>query len=102
MNRQLPHNLDAECGVLGSLILDPEAIALVADWLHPGDFYRNAHQTLYEAIVTLYAGHHPADFITLCDLLEQRGQLDDIGGSSYVISLLNAVPTSGNVTYYGQ
>lgn len=101
-HRLLPNNTEAECGVLGSLILDPEAIVQVADWLRPDDFYRDAHRTIYEAIVALYERHQPADFITLCELLEQHGQLPAIGGSSYLTSLLAEVPTSGNVTYYAQ
>lgn len=102
MERTLPFNLDAECGVLGSLILDPAALALIADWLRPDDFYRDAHQTIYEAIVTLDERGQPADFITLCDLLEQRGQLKSMGGASYLTSLLGFVPTSGNVEYYAR
>ncbi len=102
MERLLPQNIDAECGVLGSLILDPAALALIAGWLHSEDFYRDAHQTIYEAIVTLDERGQPADFITLCDLLEQRGQLKSVGGASYLTSLLSFVPTSGNVEYYAR
>lgn len=102
MNRMLPNNVEAECGALGSLILDPEAIAQVADWLRPDDFYRDAHQTLYEAILTLYGHNQPADFITLCNLLEQRSQLAAVGGSSYLTSLVSMVPTSGNLIHYAQ
>jgi len=102
MERLLPQNMDAECGALGSLILDPEAVPLVADWLRPTDFYRDSHRTIYEAMLTLYERNEPADFITLCELLEQRNQLDAIGGASYLTSLITYVPTSGNVEYYGQ
>ncbi|HXR66977.1 MAG TPA: replicative DNA helicase [Ktedonobacteraceae bacterium] len=100
MERLLPNNIEAECGVLGSLLIDPEAIPLVADWLHPEDFYRTAHRMIYEAMLTLYERNQPADFITLCELLEQRDQLDSVGGGSYVTSLINGVPTSGNIEYY--
>lgn len=102
MERLFPQNIEAECGVLGSLIIDPQAIALVADWLRPDDFYRDAHQTIYEAIVSLYEHQQPADFITLCEWFEQRDLLDTIGGSSYLTSLIRAVPTSGNLTYYAR
>ncbi|MEO9030507.1 MAG: replicative DNA helicase [Ktedonobacteraceae bacterium] len=102
MNGLLPNNTEAECGMLGSLILDPEAIAQVADWLRPDDFFRDAHRTLYEAILTLYERNQPADFITLCDLLEQRSQLEAIGGGSYLTSLISMVPTSGNLIHYAQ
>ena len=101
MERLLPNNIEAECGVLGSLLIDPEATPLVADWLHPDDFYRDAHRTIYEAIIALYERNQPADFITLCELLEQRKQLETVGGASYLTSLITYVPTSGNVEYYG-
>lgn len=102
MERQLPSNIEAECGVLGSLLIDPEAVSLVADWLSPDDFYRDSHRTIYEAMIALYEHHQPADFITLCDLLEQRKQLETVGGGSYLTSLITGVPTSGNVEYYGR
>src|SRR4051812_4883469 len=102
MERAFPHNIDAEYGVLGSLMIDPEAVSLVADWLRPEDFYRDAHRTIYEAILTLYERRQPADFITLCEVLEQSGQMDAIGGSSALTSLIRHVPTSGNLTYYAQ
>ncbi|HEU5375294.1 MAG TPA: replicative DNA helicase [Ktedonobacteraceae bacterium] len=102
MERLLPNNIEAERGVLGSLLIDPEAVTLIADWLRPDDFYRDAHQIIYMAILTLYERNAPADFITLCDLLEQQGQLADIGDASYLSGLLNSVPTSGNLVYYAQ
>ena len=100
MERLLPTNIEAECGVLGSLLIDPEAVSLVADWLHPEDFYRDAHRTIYEAILTLYERNQPADFITLCELLEQLDQLDSVGDASYLTSLIHGVPTSSNIEYY--
>lgn len=102
MERLLPNNIEAERGVLGSLLIDPEAVTLIADWLRPDDFYRDAHQIIYTAILTLYERNAPADFITLCDLLEQQRQLGDIGDASYLSGLLNSVPTSGNLVYYAQ
>lgn len=102
MERLLPNSIDAERGVLGSVILDPRAVPLVADWLRPSDFYRESHQLIYEALLSLYERRMPADFITLCDVLEQRDQLESIGGSGYLTSLINYVPTSGNVEYYAR
>jgi replicative DNA helicase len=102
MQRMLPCNLEAECGVLGSLIIDPEAIVRVIDFLRPDDFYRDAHRTLYETILTLYWQRIPADHITICDELERQNKLGDVGGASYITSLINYVPTSGNVEYYGR
>lgn len=102
MQGLLPQSIEAECGLLGSLIIDPETIAQIADWLRPEDFYRDAHRIIYQAIITLYERQQPADFITLCDLLEQREQLHAIGGSSALSELISAVPTSGNLTYYAR
>ena len=102
MEKLLPQNIEAECGVLGSIIIDPEAIVQVADFLRPDDFYRDAHRTIYEVIISLYEEHEPADFITICDELERRNKLEDVGGASYITSLINQVPTSGNVEYYGR
>ncbi len=102
MEKLLPQNIEAECGVLGSIIIDPEAIVQVADFLHPDDFYRDAHRSIYEVILHLYEQHEPADFITICDELERRNRLEEVGGASYITSLINQVPTSGNVEYYGR
>ena len=102
MEKLLPQNIEAECGVLGSVIIDPEAIVQVADFLSAEDFYRDAHRTIYEVILQLYEEHEPADFITICDELERRSKLEDVGGASYITSLINQVPTSGNVEYYGR
>ncbi len=100
--RVFPHNLEAERGVLGSIIIDPEAVVLVADFLSSEDFYRDAHRTLYGIIMQLYNQRTAADFITICDALEQQNKLEDVGGAGYISSLINQVPTSGNAVYYGR
>ncbi|GHO72626.1 replicative DNA helicase [Ktedonobacter sp. SOSP1-85] len=102
VERLPPSNLEAEAALLGSLIIDPEAIGLVADILSPDDFYRQAHSTIYEAILTLYEQQEPADLVTLYDELSRRGKLDDVVNDDYITSLVNIVPTSGNVEYYGR
>jgi replicative DNA helicase len=101
VEKLLPQNVEAEAAVLGSLLIDPEAITQVADYLRPEDFYRDAHHVIYEAALELYEEREPADLITLTDELARRGKLEDIGGASYVSSLANLVPTSANVEYYG-
>lgn len=100
MEKLLPQNIEAECGVLGSLIIDPESMPTLGGILQSGDFYREAHQTLFEAMENLAARNQPADFITLCDTLDLAGKLDQIGGASYITSLIGLVPTSGNLDYY--
>jgi replicative DNA helicase len=101
VEKLLPQNIEAECGVLGSIIIDPEAITQVADFLHAEDFYRDAHRTIFETIVQLYEQHEPADFITICDELTRRNKLEQVGGAAYISALINQVPTSGNVEQYG-
>ena len=102
MERVVPNNIEAEGGVLGSLLIDPEAIGLVADWLRPQDFYRDAHRTIYAAILSLFERQEPADFLTLCDRLEQQHALASVGGASYLTALITGVPTSGNLIYYAR
>ncbi|HKS69007.1 MAG TPA: replicative DNA helicase, partial [Ktedonobacterales bacterium] len=102
VEKLLPQNVEAEAGVLGSLLIDPEAIVQIADFLRPDDFYNEAHRTIYQAALELFESHEPADLITLCDELGRRGKLDEVGGTSYVSSLANQVPTSRNVKHYAQ
>ncbi|HEX6542097.1 MAG TPA: replicative DNA helicase [Ktedonobacterales bacterium] len=102
VEKLLPQNIEAEAGVLGSLLIDPGAIVQVADFLRPDDFYREAHREIYRAVLDLYETSDPADLITLTDELQRRGKLEEVGGISYVSSLANQVPTSANVEYYGR
>ncbi|QBD80890.1 replicative DNA helicase [Ktedonosporobacter rubrisoli] len=102
MEKQLPQSIEAESGVLGSMIIDPEAIAQVASFLRAEDFYRDAHRTIYEVILRLYEQREPADVITITDELERIGRLAHVGGASYITSLMNQVPTSSNAEYYGR
>ena len=102
VEKLLPQNVEAEAGVLGSLLIDPEAIAQIADFLRPDDFYREAHRTIYRAALDLYEAGTPADLLTLTDELARRNKLEELGGVSYVSSLANQVPTSRNVKVYGR
>ncbi|MCC6315298.1 MAG: replicative DNA helicase [Thermomicrobiales bacterium] len=97
-----PHNLDAEQGLLGSLLLDRDAIIRVAALVKPEDFYHPANGTIYRAVVDLYNRREPTDFITLSDELGRRDHLDTVGGVAYLTSLINAVPTAVHVEYYGR
>ncbi len=95
-----PHSLDVERSVLGSILIDKEAISKIADFLLPEDFYHDSHALIYQAIFDLYDRRHPVDVITLSNLLEERKQLEQIGGSSYLASLANEVPTASHVFEY--
>jgi replicative DNA helicase len=96
-----PQNVEAEQSVLGSILIDRDAIVRVAGFLRPEDFYREAHRTIYQATLDLFERREPADFVLLCDELERRGRLEQVGGPSYLTSLINMVPTAVNVEYYG-
>jgi replicative DNA helicase len=100
MEKQFPQNIEAEMGVLGSLIIDPQAFDQVADLLKAQDFYRDANRTIYGVITSLASRRIPADFLTISDELERREQLEEIGGPGYITALINQVPTSGNVVFY--
>lgn len=100
MERLPPQNIEAEQSVLGSLLIDREAIVKVAAFLQRDDFYREAHAQIYAAILDLHERREPADFVTLTDELQRREQLEAVGGAAYLTSLINSVPTSIHVEYY--
>ena len=100
-SRLPPQNIDAEQSVLGSLLIDPDAVIRVSTFLRPEDFYRETHRDIYRAIMNLHERREPADLITVCDELERREKLDGVGGPAYITSLLNVVPTSVHVEHYG-
>ena len=102
VDRLPPHSIEAEEAVLGSLLIDPDAILEVASFLKPDAFYREQNRWVYEAILDLHNREEPLDFVTLTESLRQREQLEDVGGEAYLISLLNAVPTSINARSYGR
>ena len=102
IERLPPHNLEAEEAVLGSLLIDPEAIFDVATFLRPDAFYRVQNRWVYEAILSLNNRRDPLDLLTLTDELRRSEKLEDVGGEGYIISLINTVPTSINARSYGR
>lgn len=97
-----PHNLEAETSVLGSLMLDKDAIIKIADLLKVGDFYKDDHNLIYETMLSLYEDREPIDVLSLSNKLEEKGQLERIGGSSYLAALVNSVPSATNVAHYAK
>ncbi len=91
-----PQSLDAEESVLGAMMLSPGAIAAVSEILDDGDFYRETHARIYRAALSLYAKGEPVDAITLVDELEERGELEDVGGRARIHELASLVPTTAN------
>lgn len=97
-----PQNLEAEQSVLGSLMLDKDAIIRVADLVRPGDFYKNDHGQIYEVMLELYEDREPLDVLSVANRLEEKSKLDAVGGSGYLASLVNMVPSAANVAHYAK
>ncbi len=99
-DRVPPHNLEAEESVLGSMLLSSEAIAAVVEVLKPIDFYRQAHQRIYQAVLAIYARGEPVDAITAVEELKRRQELQEVGGPLYVFNLVERVPTPASAAFY--
>lgn len=97
-----PQSLEAEQSTLGSMLADRAAADVVCQILNPDDFYRDAHKAIFEAILKLTGDGEPVDLITLTDELRSRGQLEGVGGASYINSLIDAVPSSARAQHYAQ
>lgn len=97
-----PQNIEAEQSILGSLLLDKDAVIKTADILLVEDFYREDHGLIYQAILKLFNEHSPIDVLTLTDILEKQKKLKDVGGASYLATLVNSVPSAAHVNKYAQ
>jgi len=95
-----PQNLEAEMAVLGSMLIDEEAISVAVELLTKDYFYKDTHKKIFEAISDLYSANKPVDLITLTDELKRNGALDEVGGASFLTLLVNSVPTAANITHY--
>ncbi|MBU1865112.1 MAG: replicative DNA helicase, partial [Actinobacteria bacterium] len=95
-----PHNLEAEESVLGAVMLSADAANEALERLKPEDFYKPAHQSIFDAITRLYDGSQPIDAITVSDALRRSEQLDRVGGVEYLTALLERVPSTSNIDYY--
>ncbi|UCB57300.1 MAG: replicative DNA helicase [Candidatus Omnitrophota bacterium] len=97
-----PQSLEAEIAVLGSMLIEEDAISQGVEIVKPSFFYRDAHQKIFQAIIDLYSLNKPVDLVTLTEELKKRGSLDDIGGAAYLTELTAAVPTAANVIHYAR
>ncbi len=100
--KSVPANIEAERAVLGALMIDPDAIVKVANFLRTQDFYRERHGWIYDAMASLNERHEPLDFVTLTDELERRGQLEEVGGPAYLTDLIASTPTAIYVDHYAR
>ncbi|SDD35590.1 DnaB-like helicase N terminal domain-containing protein [Geodermatophilus telluris] len=99
-DRQPPQDVAAEQSVLGGMLLSKDAIADVVEVLHGNDFYRPAHQVIFDCILDLYGRGEPADAITVAAELNRTDQLSKMGGAVYLHTLIASTPTAANAGYY--
>ncbi|MFH1046377.1 MAG: replicative DNA helicase [Candidatus Omnitrophota bacterium] len=97
-----PQSIEAEVAVLGSMLIEDEALGHAVEIIKPSYFYKDAHRKIFEAIIDLYNANKAVDLITLTEELKRRNELDDIGGPAYLTELTAAVPTAANVLYYAK
>ncbi len=97
-----PQNIEAEKSLLGCLMIDPDAILKVVDFLMPRDFYKEAHQKIYQSMVDLFERREPIDVLNVSSRLKEKNQLEEIGGASYLTELVNSVPTASHVLSYAK
>jgi replicative DNA helicase len=102
IDRLPPQNIDSEQAVLGSILIDRDAIIEVADFLRPEHFYRQAHGRIYAAMLSLYEKREPVDVVTLAEVLERDGELESVGGPSYLSQLGNDTPMAVYAVQYGR
>ena len=101
-DRVPPQNIEAEQSVIGAMLIDKNAVGIVTETLMPEDFYRQAHQVIYSAMLTLHSKNEPIDMVTLIEELKKMNKLDDVGGVAYITLLANAVPTAANAKYHAK
>lgn len=97
-----PQNIQAEQSVLGSMLIDKNAIVKAIEICHPDSFYKDAHRAIYETIMQLFDKGEPVDLVTVTENLRKNNRLEAVGGSVYVADLINSVPTAANVEYYAK
>ena len=102
LEKTLPHNLDAERSVLGAILLDDRQFNHAAEFLDSDDFYLESHKKLYGRMEGLSAASRPIDLVTLKDELHRAGELEAVGGASYVASLVDGVPRVSNIEHYAK
>jgi replicative DNA helicase len=97
-----PHNIEAEQSVLGACLISPEAVARVADLIRPDDFYRPDHSRIFAAMLGLFERGKPVDLISIAEALTTQNELEEAGGTVYLASLANAVPTAASLIHHAE
>jgi len=99
-DRLPPQNIEAEQSVLGSILIDRDAIPTAMDVLRPEDFYQDVHRIIFKAVLRLYDDNRPVDVVTLTEELRRSGELERVGGLTYLSTLARTVPTAANIRHY--
>jgi len=102
IERLPPQSEDAEMAVLGSMLLEEDAISQAIELLDENSFYKDSHKKIFSVIVSIYSDNKPVDLVTTTELLKKRKVLDEVGGASYIASLTQVVPTAANVSHYAR
>ncbi len=101
-NKTQPNNIEAEMSLLGAILIDADSLVKIADSVNEDDFYDPKHKRIFSAIINLYNDHDAIDVLTLSDTLRNNGNLEMIGGSSYLTELTNYVPTASHIDQYAE
>ncbi len=97
-----PQSLEIEQAILGAMMIERSAIEKAQSILNAEDFYRHAHRVIYEAIIALNLRDEPVDLLTLQEQLRLTNQMEEAGGASYLLQLMDAVPSAANAEYYAR
>lgn len=97
-----PQNIEAEASLIGSVLIDQEAMIKIADMVSTNDFYENRHSQIFSSILQLYEQRRPIDILTVTEKLESSGLIEKVGGASYVTDLANSVPSAAHVQEYAE
>lgn len=100
--QQPPYDLEAERAVLGACFLSRDALVAAMEYITPDEFYRRAHQIIFEKMIQINDADQPIDAVTMKDALDSDKQLNNVGGGAYIAELANSVPTAANVEYYAK
>jgi replicative DNA helicase len=97
-----PQNIEAEQSILSAILIDNNTLPEVLEFLSEKDFYRVAHQKIFAAMLDLFDRNEPADLITVTNILKEQGQLESIGGATYLAEMVDTIPVAANATHYAR
>jgi len=102
LQRIPPYNIEAEESLLGSMLISRDAVGIIIEIVKADDFYRSSNQMIFEAILEMYSKGEPSDPITVADHLKKKGTLDEVGGKTFIHSLVSNIPLAANAEYYAR